>query len=115
MILSEEVVVLIMVEYAAAKTDGLYAVTVPLARHAVVIDSITVHLKRRCNVVKSRNWYTYEFKRGNKVLHKGITQDLDRRESEHQDTIDPRGHIRKIGRVKTEEGAREWEKEEGCS
>ena len=66
-------------------------------------------------MIKPRNWYTYEFKHGNKVLHKGITQDLERREAEHQNDIDPKGHIRQVGNAKTEDGARDWEKKEGCS
>jgi predicted GIY-YIG superfamily endonuclease len=64
---------------------------------------------------KHRNWYTYEFKRGNKILHKGITQDLDRREQEHQSNFDSKGHIKQVGIAKTEEGARNWEKDQGCS
>ncbi len=63
---------------------------------------------------KPRNWHTYEFKRGNKVLHCGITQNPARREQEHQRNIDPKGHIRTIGNAKTDEGARKWEKEHGC-
>ena len=31
-----------------------------------------------------RNSYKYHFKRGNKILHTGITNDLERREQEHQ-------------------------------
>ncbi len=62
-----------------------------------------------------REWYTYEFKKGNKILHKGITQDLDRREGEHKSNLDSSGHIRKIGIAKTEISARQWEKDEGVS
>ncbi|GAI92215.1 unnamed protein product [marine sediment metagenome] len=62
-----------------------------------------------------RNWYTYEFKVGNKVVHKGITEDLERREGEHQANVNPKGHIKQVGHAKTEEGARQWEKDEGCS
>jgi predicted GIY-YIG superfamily endonuclease len=64
---------------------------------------------------KPRNWYTYEFKRGNKVLHKGITKNLERREEEHQANLDPKGHIKQVGLPKTEDGARKWEEEQGCS
>ena len=66
-------------------------------------------------MVKPRNWYTYEFKRGNKVLHGGITQDPVRREQELQSEIDPKGKLKTIGKAKTEEGARDWEKEKGYS
>ncbi len=64
---------------------------------------------------KPRDWYTYEFKRGNQVLHKGITQDPERRENDHQSNLDPKGHLKIIGNPKTEEGARQWEKDQGCS
>lgn len=63
---------------------------------------------------KPRNWYTYEFKRGNKELHCGITQDPSRREEEHQRNMSPKGHISIIGNAKTEQGARKWGKERGC-
>jgi len=66
-------------------------------------------------MTKPRTWYTYEFKRGNKVLHKGITQDLEHRESEHQVNFDGKGHIKQVGGAKTEDGARGLEKKEGCS
>ena len=62
-----------------------------------------------------RDHYTYEFKSGNKIIHKGITKDLDRREKEHQSNLNSNGHIKKVGRAKTEEAAREWEKEQGVS
>ena len=64
---------------------------------------------------KPRNWYTYEFKHGNKVLHGGRTQDPERREKEHQNEIDPNGHLKIAGRPKTEEGAKKWEKDKGYS
>lgn len=60
---------------------------------------------------KPRNWYTYQFKRVNKILHGGITQDPIRREKELQSEIDLKGHLKVIGKAKTEEGARDWEEE----
>ena len=62
---------------------------------------------------KPRNWYTYQFKRVNKVLHGGITQDPERREQEHQQNIDPKGHLKIIGIAKTKDGAEKWEEEKG--
>lgn len=62
-----------------------------------------------------RNWYTYEFKKGNKILHKGITQDVERREEEHKANINSNGHIKPVGHAKTEKGVRDWEKEQGVS
>jgi hypothetical protein len=50
------------------------------------------------------------FKDGNKIVHGGITNDLERREQEHSQRW-PKGHIRHVGRRTTEEAAREWEKE----
>lgn len=63
-------------------------------------------------MAKPRNTYKYQFKTGNTIVHGGITNDLDRREREHQQEC-PSGHIRQVGRRTTEEGGRRWEKEKG--
>lgn len=63
---------------------------------------------------KQRDTYKYCFKIGNKIVHGGITDDLDRRETEHQQKW-PKGHITQVGRRTTEEAAREWEKDKGFS
>jgi predicted GIY-YIG superfamily endonuclease len=55
-----------------------------------------------------RDTFKYHFKVGNKIVHSGITTDLERREEEHQQRW-PKGHIVKVGRATTEEAAREWE------
>ena len=60
---------------------------------------------------KRRNTHKYHYKKGNKIVHSGITKDLERREQEHQVKW-PGGHIKKVGRRTTEEGAREWEKKQ---
>ncbi len=60
---------------------------------------------------KPRDTLKYRFKVGNKVLHGGITKDLERREKEHQQEW-PSGHIKQVGRKTTEEAAREWEKDQ---
>ena len=65
-------------------------------------------------MVKPRNTYKYLFKVGNKIVHGGETNDLNRREKEHQEKW-PKGHITQVGRRTTEETAREWEKEKGFS
>lgn len=57
---------------------------------------------------KIRNTYTYHVKVGNKIVHSGITNDLDRRESEHLQRW-PNSHIFKVGHIKTKESALEWE------
>lgn len=60
----------------------------------------------------SRDTYKYHFKRGNEILHTGITNDLDRREQEHQRDIDPKGHIFQVGGPTTRDGAKAWEDEQ---
>ena len=65
-------------------------------------------------MAKPRDIYKYQFKVGHKIVHGGITNDLNRRESEHQQKW-PEGHIKQVGRRTTEEAARNWEKEKGYS
>jgi len=57
----------------------------------------------------ARNTYKYDFKVKQKIVHSGITVDLDRREGELEQKW-PGGHIDQVGRRTTEEAAREWEK-----
>ncbi|MBC8403286.1 MAG: hypothetical protein H8E14_17510 [Candidatus Marinimicrobia bacterium] len=61
---------------------------------------------------KPRDTYKYYFKIGNKIVHGGITNDLERREQEHQQEW-PNGHIKKVGNITTHEAALDWEKEKG--
>ncbi len=61
---------------------------------------------------KPRDTYKYLYKIGNKIVHGGITNDLDRREQEHQQKWS-KGHIKQVGRRTTEEAARKWENEKG--
>ena len=61
-----------------------------------------------------RDTFKYVFKKGNKILHRGITNDLDRRESEHQRNLDG-GHIEQVGRRTTRPAALEWERDGGKS
>jgi len=58
--------------------------------------------------------YKYYFKVGNKIVHGGKTNDLERREQEHKLKWS-KGHIFQVGRCTTEEAAREWEKKKGFS
>ena len=58
-----------------------------------------------------RDTYKYHFKKGKRIVHSGITEDLDRREEEHQEKW-PGGHIKQIGRKTTEDAAREWEEKQ---
>ena len=63
-------------------------------------------------MVKERDMYKYLFKVGNKIVHGGITDDLERREAEHQQRWS-KGHIVQVGHRTTEEAAREWEEDKG--
>ncbi len=64
--------------------------------------------------MSNRDTYKYHLKIGNKIVHRGITDDLDRREAEHQQKW-PNSHIKQVGRRTTEEAARKWEKDHGFS
>ncbi len=56
-----------------------------------------------------RDTYKYDFRKEGRIVHSGITNDLKRREGEHE--RDYRGgSIRQVGRRTTREAAREWEK-----
>ena len=59
-----------------------------------------------------RNTYKYHFKIGAKVVHTGITNDIDRREQEHQRTYGSNGRIEKIGNPTTLLDALQWESEQ---
>lgn len=58
-----------------------------------------------------RDMYKYYFKVGNKIVHAGITVDLNRREDEHLQKWTS-GHICQVGRCTTGEAARTWEAEQ---
>lgn len=60
----------------------------------------------------ARDTYKYHFKVGNKIIHTGITNDLDRREREHQNNLNKRGHIKQVGRATTKDAALNWESEQ---
>jgi predicted GIY-YIG superfamily endonuclease len=60
------------------------------------------------SMVKKRDTFTYDYKVGQKIVHSGITDDLERRENQHQQRW-PTGHIKQIGAVKTREAALKWE------
>ncbi len=55
----------------------------------------------------SRDTYKYNFKVGNKIVHSGITIDLERRERQHQRRW-PNGHIKQVGYRTTADAARKW-------
>ena len=59
-----------------------------------------------------RDTYKYHLKDGRRVVHRGITNDLDRREQEHQ-TKYPGTQITQVGRRTTREAALGWERNGG--
>ncbi len=64
-------------------------------------------------MAKKRDTYKYHFKNGRKIVWSGITDDLERREGEHQRKPGwSGGHILQVGHRTTEEAAREWEEKQ---
>ena len=60
-----------------------------------------------------RTTYKYHFKKGNKIVHTGITNDIDRREAEHRSEPGlSKGHIKQVGLRTTREAALEWERDQ---
>lgn len=59
-----------------------------------------------------RNTYKYHLKDGRRIVHRGVTNDLSRREREHQ-TEYPGTQIRQVGRRTTHEAALDWERNGG--
>ena len=57
-----------------------------------------------------RDTYKYAFKIGNKIVYFGVTNDLERREAEHQ-TRWPDGHVVQVGYRTTRQAALVWERE----
>lgn len=62
--------------------------------------------------MEQRDTYKYHFKQGNRIVHRGITNDLDRREGEHISTYG-HGHIVNVGRRTSNAAALKWEQEGG--
>jgi len=60
----------------------------------------------------ARNTYKYHFKKGNKIVHTGITYDLERREQEHKQNFGENGHIKQVGHATTRDAALRWESEQ---
>ncbi len=63
-------------------------------------------------MAKPRDTYKYYLKIKNKIVHGGITDNIERREQEHKQKWAD-GHIFQVGRRTTEDAAREWEKKKG--
>jgi hypothetical protein len=69
-------------------------------------------VKKENAMAKKRDAYKYHFKVGNKIVHGGVTGDLERSEQVHQKKWS-KGHITQVGRRTTEEAARKWEEDKG--
>ena len=63
---------------------------------------------------KPRNTYKYQMKQGSKIVHRGITNDKERREQEHRQKW-PGGRIVQVGRKTTRAAALKWERDGGKS
>ena len=59
--------------------------------------------------MKSRKTVNYNLKQGSKVVYKGTTSNLEKRAQEHRAGGKDFSNIEKVGRVKTEHGARKAE------
>ena len=57
----------------------------------------------------AKDTYKYHLKKGRKTVHRGITNDLARREAEHQ-SESPGTSIQQVGRRTTREAALRWER-----
>ena len=56
-----------------------------------------------------RDTFKYHLKQGSKVVHRGITDSLERREREHQATW-PGSIIKQVGRRTSRNAALKWER-----
>ena len=64
------------------------------------------------NKQKPRDTYKYTLMNGRRRIRSGITNDLDRREQEHQREFGANVRIRQVGRRTNRKAAREWEKQQ---
>ncbi len=65
-------------------------------------------------MASQRDTYKYHLKQGKKVLYRGITNDLARREREHKERF-PNSHIDQVGHKTTRVAALKWERQEGSA
>ena len=61
---------------------------------------------------KERDTYKYQLMKGREIVHRGITNDLDRREAEHQKEH-PGTRITQVGRRTDRGSALSWERAGG--
>lgn len=63
-------------------------------------------------MAKQRDTYKYHLKQGKKVVHRGVTYDLERREAQHQEKF-PNSNIEQVGRRTSRDAALKWERAGG--
>ena len=63
-------------------------------------------------MTRKKDTFNYNLKQGNKVVYKGTTNDLERREKEHLNDGKVFNKIEKVGRAKTAGSAKETEAKE---
>jgi len=59
-----------------------------------------------------RDTFKYHLKDGKTIVHRWITNDLDRRENEHQGEF-PNAQIQQVGRRVSREAGLKWERDGG--
>ena len=79
--------------------------------YAFALTSLLYSQEYGCIAFDLRDSYNYELKQGNRVVYRGQTNDLERRESEHLRDGKKFTHMKKIGKAKTHSGALKTEKE----
>ena len=62
--------------------------------------------------MSGKDTFKYHLKQGRRVVHRGVTNNLERREDEHQEKL-PASEISQVGRRTTREKALKWERAEG--
>lgn len=78
----------------------------------LLYDSVIILILVKGLHMPRRNIYKYHLKKGAKVVHRGITNDLERRQLEHQQkSLGVK--IQQIGRRTTRKAALKWEREGG--
>lgn len=73
--------------------------------------ALSYSIMKGTSVSSKRDTTKYDFlDTKGRIIHSGITNDLDRREGELRRQYNQSGHIKQVGRKTTREGAQEWEK-----
>lgn len=67
---------------------------------------------RGVQVEPKRDTYRYHLKQGNKIIRSGITNDIERREKEHQRKYGNGVHVQQVGNRTTRIAATDWKKKQ---